>query len=172
MVYNSYTQAHTVIPPPLVDDECYMSEKDRNCYLLANVGDIIRGTIQHKTTLKWDYGQVGVVKLIQSFDFHFVCFTAQFEERVLDVALSLISTLTADECRSPVGVARGVVSMIVTRDNKGVLLRGSGATGATHPCRWNGSTLILQKYHRTNTPVRSAVLHCVSNWFELRPCFL
>ncbi len=73
---------------------------------------------------------------------------------MLDVALYLISSLSAQECRSSVGVARGVVSRIVTRDHTGVLLKGGGATGATHPCRWNGSTVILQKYHRTKTPVR------------------
>ena len=73
---------------------------------------------------------------------------------MLDAALYLLCGLTADDSRSPVTVAREIVSQVVTRDNSGVMVMGGGVTGATHPCRWNGSTLIIQKYHRTKTPVR------------------
>ena len=85
------------------------------------------------------------------------CIPHQFEESCLDVALYLLKTLTADECRRAAAVARAVTAQVNSRDNTGVLAAGyTGGThmGGTHPCRWNGSPAILQKFYRTKTPVR------------------
>lgn len=114
------------------------------------------GTLQEEQRNTKPPSSGSTARWVWSYCYHgdYIRVLRQFDDNVLDVALSLISSLSADECRSPVGVSRGVVSRIVTRDNTGVLLKGSGATGAVHPCRWNGSTLILQKYHRTGTPAR------------------
>ena len=80
----------------------------------------------------------------------------QFDDCCLDVALYLLCSLTAEECRSPVTVARAVVSRVNTRDNSGVMVGSFAGSylGGTHPCRWNGSSVILQKFHRTKMPVR------------------
>ena len=48
-------------------------------------------------------------------------------------------------------------SQVSSRDNTGVLAGcfSGSYTGGTHPCRWNGSPAILQRFHRSKTPVRS-----------------
>ena len=80
----------------------------------------------------------------------------QYEDHCLEVALYLLRTLTVDECRSAATVARGIISQVNSRDSGGVLAEGRpGAySGGMHPCRWNGSPAILQRYHRTRTTVR------------------
>ena len=80
----------------------------------------------------------------------------QYEDHCLDVALYLLKSLTADECRSASSVSRCLISRINTRDNSGVMAGSSGGShmGGTHPCRWTGSTTILNKFYRTKIPVR------------------
>ena len=81
----------------------------------------------------------------------------QYEDNCLDVALYLLRTLTADECRRAAAVTRAITAQVNSRDNTGVMAAGyTGGThmGGTHPCRWNGSPAILQKFYRTKTPVR------------------
>ena len=80
----------------------------------------------------------------------------QYEESCLEAALSLLQSLTADECRSASSVSRAIVARVNSRDGTGVLLgsfAGKHASGM-HPCRWNGSAPILQRFYRTRTPVR------------------
>lgn len=81
----------------------------------------------------------------------------QYEENCLDVALFLLQTLTANECRRASAVARAITAGVNSRDNSGIMAASyTGGThmGGIHPCRWNGSTAILQKFYRTKTPVR------------------
>lgn len=73
------------------------------------------------------------------------------------MALYLLRTLTADECRQAAAVARAITAQVNPRDNTGILAASyAGGThiGGTHPSRWNGSPAILQKFYRTKTPVR------------------
>ena len=81
---------------------------------------------------------------------------SQYEEGCLDAALSLLSSLGPEECRSAQLVSRCLVSRINARDNSGVMAAGYSGSMSTgiHPCRWSGSAVILQKYLRTKFPVK------------------
>lgn len=72
------------------------------------------------------------------------------------MALYLLRSLTADECRLASSISRCLISHVNSRDNSGVLAGSNGGShmGGTHPCRWTGSTTILSKYYRTKSPVR------------------
>ncbi|KAL5489676.1 hypothetical protein EMCRGX_G018794 [Ephydatia muelleri] len=118
-------------------DDAYVEDEavTREC-LTDDVGTIWRGTHRQMTPLLWEYGQ--------------------YEESCLEAALSLLQSLTADECRSASSVSRAIVARVNSRDGMGVLLgsfAGKHASGM-HPCRWNGSAPILQRFYRTKTPVR------------------
>ena len=90
------------------------------------------------------------------------------------MALSLLRDLKADDCRSAAKVCRGVASQITTRDGSGVLVASftGGHVGGMHPARWSGSPAILQKFHRSNTPVRyvETVYFCINIF--LCVCFI
>ena len=72
------------------------------------------------------------------------------------MALYLLRSLTADECRLASIISRCLIAHVNSRDNSGVLAGSNGGShmGGTHPCRWTGSTTILNKYYRTKSPVR------------------
>lgn len=54
------------------------------------------------------------------------------------------------------------------RDGRGVMSECySGTyTGGVAPCRWNGSPAILQRFHRSQQPVRYADMQWVYRIFE------
>ena len=129
-------------------------DSQKETYLLDDVGTIWRGTHSSQIPLEWEYGQVSNVFIL----FHFISThpLLKFEGHCLDVALYLLRPLKADECRSAVSVCRNLISLINCRDNSGVLVVGKEGSniGGIHPCRWTGSTAILDKYYRSKTPVR------------------
>ena len=147
-----------LVIPTLLDDDSYLNDDlQRKAYLLDDVGIIWRGSQAQKLALHWQYGQVHcmpIYLLATQIDLGFL--VHQYEDHCLDVALYLLKSLTADECRSASSVSRCLISRINTRDNSGVMAGSNGGShmGGTHPCRWTGSTTILNKFYRTKTPVR------------------
>lgn len=118
-------------------DDAYVKDEAtvQEC-VTDDVGTIWRGTHRQMTPLLWEYGQ--------------------YEESCLEAALSLLQSLSVDECRSASSVSRAVASKVNSRDGTGVLAGSFGGKHASgmHPCRWNGSAPILQRFFRTKTPVR------------------
>ena len=88
----------------------------------------------------------------------------QYEEDCLEVALYLLRELNANECRSAAVVARSVIAHVNPRDASGVLAGcfTGNYGGGVHPCKWNGSTSILQRFHKSKTPIRYSTRCCVS----------
>ena len=134
-----------------------------------DVGTIWRGTSQQMVPTKWEYGQVTVV----CSNRHSLLYTpspslhtlTQYEEHCLDVALYLLRTLDVTECRSAAAVARGITAQVNARDNSGVVMMGGGRCGAgVHPCRWNGSPAILQRFYRSRAPVRCVCVSLMSHF--------
>lgn len=123
--------------PWLIDDETYMEDvSDLKQYLLNDVGTIWRGTLTNPTPYFWEYGQ--------------------FEPNCLDTALLLLKDLSSDNRRNAASVVEKILSRIAPIDNTGILQNcySGHYGGGTHPCKWNGSPYIIQKYFRTRSAVK------------------
>nr|WVH01987.1 protein-glutamine gamma-glutamyltransferase K-like isoform X6 [Halisarca dujardinii] len=118
------------------DDSYFQYTEDLDDYLFSDKGVIWRGNSRQPLATPWEYGQ--------------------YDEHCLDTALLLLYSLTPEECRSAALVSRRIISRINAHDNSGVLASGyyGSLTCGTHPCRWTGSTSILQMFLKTRFPVK------------------
>ncbi|XP_040009864.1 protein-glutamine gamma-glutamyltransferase 2-like [Xiphias gladius] len=125
-------------------DAVYMhSETKRQEYVLAQHGQIYRGTYKRIKAAPWNFGQ--------------------FEAGILDVCLKILDQnpkflSDADkDCsarRNPIYVTRVLSAMINSFDDKGVLVGEWGEfSGGVHPGLWIGSGDILRKWAESG-PVR------------------
>ncbi|XP_056279670.1 protein-glutamine gamma-glutamyltransferase 2-like [Pseudoliparis swirei] len=118
-------------------DAVYMrSEAKRQEYVLAQCGQIYRGTHKRIKGRPWNFGQ--------------------FEPGILDICLKLMDEnpkfiSNADEdCsarRNPIYVTRVLSAMINSNDDRGVLVGNWGEiTDGVHPGKWIGSGDILHQW--------------------------
>ncbi|XP_057712919.1 protein-glutamine gamma-glutamyltransferase 2-like [Corythoichthys intestinalis] len=119
------------------NDAVYMhSEDKRKEYVLAQHGQIFRGTHKRIKGTPWNFGQ--------------------FEAGILDICLKILDdnpkfVSDADQdCsarRNPVYVTRVLSAMINSNDDNGVLVgEWYDFTGGVHPGRWVGSGDILRQW--------------------------
>lgn len=148
-----------------VEDDSYVEhEEDREEYIMCDRGILWRGNNRQPLATPWEFGQVRHCTILMCFSLPVcVCVrdnssppSSQYEEGCLDAALTLLSSLGPEECRSAKLVSRCVISRINSRDNSGVMVAGytGNLSAGIHPCRWSGSAVILQKYFRTKFPVK------------------
>uniref|UniRef100_A0A3B4YSB6 Protein-glutamine gamma-glutamyltransferase 2 n=1 Tax=Seriola lalandi dorsalis TaxID=1841481 RepID=A0A3B4YSB6_SERLL len=125
-------------------DAVYMrSEPERQEYVLAQHGQIYRGTCKRITGTPWNFGQ--------------------FEQGILDICLKILDenpkfVSDADkDCsarRNPIYVSRVLSAMINSNDDRGVLTgEWVNFVGGVHPGLWIGSGDILRKWAKSG-PVK------------------
>ncbi|XP_061527413.1 protein-glutamine gamma-glutamyltransferase 2-like [Phycodurus eques] len=126
------------------NDAVYMrSEAKRQEYVLAQHGQIFRGTYKRIKGTPWNFGQ--------------------FEAGILDICLKVLDdnpkfASDADQdCsarRNPIYVTRVLSAMINSNDDSGVLVgEWYDFTGGVHPCSWVGTGDILRQWAESG-PVR------------------
>lgn len=119
------------------------SELKRQEYVLAQHGQIYRGTLKRIKGLPWNFGQ--------------------FEPGILDICLKILDdnpkfVSDADQDisarRNPIYVTRVLSAMINSNDDRGVLVGEWGEfSGGTHPGLWISSGDILRRWAESG-PVR------------------
>ncbi|CAI8024944.1 Protein-glutamine gamma-glutamyltransferase 4 [Geodia barretti] len=123
--------------PWLSDDDAYVeNEDDLANHLINEVGTIWKGMARQPRPLLWEYGQ--------------------YSQGCLGAALHLLQGLSADDRRTAATVTKSIVAQVNSRDGRGVMREcyTGTYTGGVAPCRWNGSPAILQRFHRSQQPVR------------------
>ncbi|XP_037096972.1 protein-glutamine gamma-glutamyltransferase 2-like [Syngnathus acus] len=119
------------------NDAVYMQgEAKRQEYVLAQHGQIYRGTHKRIKGMPWNFGQ--------------------FEAGILDICLKILDdnpkfALDADQdCsarRNPIYVTRVLSAMINSNDDNGVLVgKWYNITGGVHPGQWVGTGDILRQW--------------------------
>uniref|UniRef100_A0A671TVI6 Protein-glutamine gamma-glutamyltransferase 2 n=1 Tax=Sparus aurata TaxID=8175 RepID=A0A671TVI6_SPAAU len=125
-------------------DAVYMkSNTKKQEYVLAQHGQVYRGTHKRIKGLCWNFGQ--------------------FDPSILDICLTILDAnpkFAADadkDCsarRNPIYVTRVISAMINSNDDRGVLVGNWGeVTDGVHPGRWMGSGDILRQWAESG-PVR------------------
>ncbi|KFQ19178.1 Coagulation factor XIII A chain, partial [Merops nubicus] len=120
-------------------DAVYLDdEKEREEYVLNDVGIVFHGNINEIKLRSWSYGQ--------------------FEENILDACLFLMdkAELELSGRGNPIKICRVASAVINSRDDDGVVA-GSWDNTYTYgvaPSAWTGSVDILLEYYSSRQPVR------------------
>ncbi|NXV76204.1 F13A factor, partial [Atlantisia rogersi] len=120
-------------------DAVYLDdEKEREEYVLNDVGIVFHGSINEIKLRSWSYGQ--------------------FEENILDACLFLMdkAELELSGRGNPIKICRVASAVINSKDDNGVIA-GSWDNTYTHgvpPSAWTGSVDILLEYYSSKQPVR------------------
>ncbi|NXL88834.1 F13A factor, partial [Alectura lathami] len=136
---NSATDTYILFNPWSEQDAVYLDdEKEREEYVLNDVGIVFHGDSNEIQSRSWNYGQ--------------------FEEDILDACLFLMdkAELELSGRGNPVKVCRVASAVINSRDDNGVLV-GSWANvydDGVSPSAWTGSVDILLEYYSSKKPVR------------------
>ncbi|XP_008941142.1 PREDICTED: coagulation factor XIII A chain [Merops nubicus] len=121
------------------EDAVYLDdEKEREEYVLNDVGIVFHGNINEIKLRSWSYGQ--------------------FEENILDACLFLMdkAELELSGRGNPIKICRVASAVINSRDDDGVVA-GSWDNTYTYgvaPSAWTGSVDILLEYYSSRQPVR------------------
>ncbi|XP_075601084.1 coagulation factor XIII A chain [Balearica regulorum gibbericeps] len=136
---NSATDTYILFNPWCQQDAVYLDdEKEREEYVLNDVGIVFHGNINDIKLRSWSYGQ--------------------FEENILDACLFLMDKAELDLSGrgNPVKICRVASAVINSRDDNGVIA-GSWDNTYTYgvaPSAWTGSVDILLEYYSSKQPVR------------------
>ncbi|NXU46352.1 F13A factor, partial [Drymodes brunneopygia] len=136
---NSATDTYILFNPWCQLDAVYLDdEKEREEYVLNDVGIIFHGSAEDITSRSWSYGQ--------------------FEENILDACLFLMdkAELELSGRGNPIKICRVASAVINSRDENGVLV-GSWDNKYDYgvaPSAWTGSVDILLEYYSSKQPVR------------------
>ncbi|XP_009883714.1 PREDICTED: coagulation factor XIII A chain [Charadrius vociferus] len=136
---NSATDTYILFNPWCQQDAVYLDdEKEREEYVLNDVGIVFHGNINDIRIRSWSYGQ--------------------FEENILDACLFLMdkAELELSGRGNPIKICRVASAVINSRDDNGVIA-GSWDNTYTYgvaPSAWTGSVDILLEYYSSKQPVR------------------
>nr|XP_033791154.1 coagulation factor XIII A chain [Geotrypetes seraphini] len=136
---NPETDTYFLFNPWCKEDPVYLNdEKEREEYVLNDIGVIFHGDVDGIKYRSWEYGQ--------------------FEEGTLDACLYLMDKAELDLSgrSNPVKIARIGAAVINAKDDQGVLV-GSWTNDyqlGVAPSAWTGSVDILLEYHSSGMPVR------------------
>uniref|UniRef100_A0A674HT28 protein-glutamine gamma-glutamyltransferase n=1 Tax=Taeniopygia guttata TaxID=59729 RepID=A0A674HT28_TAEGU len=136
---NSATDTYILFNPWCQLDAVYLDdEKEREEYVLNDVGIVFHGNVEDVKSRSWSYGQ--------------------FEENVLDACLFLMdkAELELSGRGNPIKICRVASAVINSRDDNGVI---AGSWNNTYdygvaPSAWTGSVDILLEYYSSKQPVR------------------
>ncbi|KAM9100150.1 coagulation factor XIII A chain [Sarcophilus harrisii] len=136
---NPETDTYILFNPWCEEDAVYLdNEKEREEYVLNDLGVIFHGNFDDVKTRSWNYGQ--------------------FEDGILDACLYIMDKAQMDLSgrKNPVKVSRVASAMINAKDDQGVIV-GSWdniyAYGVA-PSAWTGSVDILLEYQSSGNPVQ------------------
>ncbi|KFW68799.1 Coagulation factor XIII A chain [Pygoscelis adeliae] len=136
---NPATDTYILFNPWCQEDAVYLDdEKEREEYVLNDVGIVFHGNINDIKLRSWSYGQ--------------------FEENILDACLFLMdkAELELSGRGNPIKICRVVSAVINARDDNGVIA-GSWDNTYTYgvaPSAWTGSVDILLEYYSSKQPVQ------------------
>ncbi|XP_061447292.1 coagulation factor XIII A chain [Rhineura floridana] len=136
---NLETDTYILFNPWCAEDAVFLEdEKERQEYVLNDLGVIFYGDPDNIRTRSWNYGQ--------------------FEEGVLDACLYLMDRAQLDLSGrgNPVKISRVGSAVINSKDDEGVIV-GSWNNIYDYgvpPSAWTGSVDILLEYHSSKEPVR------------------
>ncbi|NWZ97974.1 F13A factor, partial [Nesospiza acunhae] len=136
---NSETDTYLLFNPWCQLDAVYLDdEKEREEYVLNDVGIVFHGNVEDVKSRSWSYGQ--------------------FEENVLDACLFLMdkAELELSGRGNPIKICRVASAVINSRDDDGVIA-GSWNNSYDYgvaPSAWTGSVDILLEYYSSKQPVR------------------
>uniref|UniRef100_A0A8C2TZI4 Coagulation factor XIII A chain n=3 Tax=Coturnix japonica TaxID=93934 RepID=A0A8C2TZI4_COTJA len=136
---NSATDTYILFNPWCQLDAVYLDdEKEREEYVLNDVGIVFHGDVNEVKLRSWSYGQ--------------------FEENVLDACLFLMdkAELELSGRGNPIKICRVASAMINSKDENGVLAGSWDNLYAygVPPSAWTGSVDILLEYYSSKQPVR------------------
>ncbi|XP_062833760.1 coagulation factor XIII A chain [Anolis carolinensis] len=136
---NPATDTYILFNPWCTEDLVYLDdEKQRQEYVLNDLGVIFYGDPENIRSRSWNYGQ--------------------FEEGVLDACLYVMDRAELDLSGrwNPLKISRVGSAMINAKDDEGVIV-GSWSNVYDYgvaPSAWTGSVDILLEYHSSREPVR------------------
>ncbi|GAB5571250.1 coagulation factor XIII A chain isoform X1 [Prionailurus iriomotensis] len=154
---NPETDTYILFNPWCEEDAVYLDDdKEREEYVLNDIGVIFYGDFNDIKTRSWSYGQ--------------------FEDGILDACLYVMDRAEMDLSGrgNPIKVSRVGSAMVNAKDDEGVLVGSWDNIYAygVPPSAWTGSVDILLEYQSTKNPVRY-VLRClgiparvVTNYFS------
>ncbi|XP_013182952.2 annulin isoform X1 [Amyelois transitella] len=144
----SYTHPqpiYVLFNPWCLNDSVYMpGHSHREEYIQEDGGLMFRGVYNRIKPTPWNY--------------------AQYEKDILDCSLYLVREIGKVKGRArsdPIRTVRALSAAVNVQDDNGVLFGNwakdlSDYSGGTHPLKWVGSLMILQKYYEKKKPVKYA----------------
>ncbi|XP_032105931.1 coagulation factor XIII A chain isoform X1 [Sapajus apella] len=136
---NPETDTYILFNPWCEDDAVYLDdEKEREEYVLNDIGVIFYGEVNDIKTRSWSYGQ--------------------FEDSILDICLYVMDRAQMDLSGrgNPIKVSRVGSAMVNAKDDEGVVVGSWDNVYAygVPPSAWTGSVDILLEYRSSENPVR------------------
>uniref|UniRef100_A0A4X2K0C6 Coagulation factor XIII A chain n=1 Tax=Vombatus ursinus TaxID=29139 RepID=A0A4X2K0C6_VOMUR len=136
---NPATDTYILFNPWCEEDAVYLdNDKEREEYVLNDLGIIFHGNFNDIKTRSWNYGQ--------------------FEDGILDACLFVMDKAQMDLSGrgNPVKISRVASAMINAKDDQGVIVGSWDNLYAygVPPSAWTGSVDILLEYHSSGNPVQ------------------
>ncbi|NXP24158.1 F13A factor, partial [Scytalopus superciliaris] len=136
---NPATDTYILFNPWCQQDAVYLDdEREREEYVLNDVGIVFHGNVEEVKSRSWSYGQ--------------------FEENVLDACLFLMdkAELELSGRGNPIKICRVASAVINSRDDNGVIAGSwtNSYDNGVAPSAWTGSVDILLEYYSSRVPVR------------------
>ncbi|XP_053520095.1 coagulation factor XIII A chain [Artibeus jamaicensis] len=136
---NTETDTYILFNPWCEEDAVYLEDdREREEYVLNDIGVIFYGDVNNIKTRSWSYGQ--------------------FEDGILDACLYMMDRAQMDLSGrgNPIKVSRVGSAMVNSKDDEGVLVGSWDNIYAygVPPSAWTGSIDILLEYQSSQNPVR------------------